>query len=61
MSPALMSSNGIGGVGMAGIAVIVVTNLILLPVIMSYFGISRSGITHINNKNEVHPVLWEIF
>ncbi|NRB40710.1 MAG: RND family transporter [Pseudomonadales bacterium] len=42
-----------------GITVIVFTNLVLLPIIMSYFGITKSGIAHVNNKSEVHPVLWE--
>ncbi|CAA0090757.1 Uncharacterised protein [BD1-7 clade bacterium] len=42
-----------------GIAVIVLTNLILLPILMSYFGITKSGLRHVNNKNEQHPWLWE--
>ncbi len=42
-----------------GIAVIILTNLVLLPIIMSYFGITKAGIKHVNNKNEKHPVLWE--
>ncbi len=42
-----------------GIAVIVFTNLVLLPIIMSYAGITKGGIRHVNNKAEVHPVLWE--
>lgn len=42
-----------------GVAVIVLTNLVLLPIIMSYFGITQSGITHVNNKAEKHPWLLE--
>lgn len=42
-----------------GVAVIILTNLVLLPVLMSYFGMTRSGIDHVNSKNKQHPVLWE--
>lgn len=42
-----------------GVAVIVLTNLVLLPIIMSYFGITKSGVNHVNNKNDKHPVILE--
>lgn len=42
-----------------GIAVIVLTNLVLLPIIMSYIGISKSGIDHVNDKANKHPVILE--
>lgn len=43
-----------------GIAVIILTNLVLLPIIMSYFGITKSGIRHVNNKSEHRPMVWEL-
>ncbi len=42
-----------------GIAVIVLTNLVLLPIIMSYFGLTKAGIAHVNEKNQKHPVFLE--
>ena len=42
-----------------GIAVIVLTNLVLLPIIMSYVGMTKAGIEHVNEKNKAHPVLLE--
>jgi hypothetical protein len=42
-----------------GIAVVVLTNLVLLPILMSYFGITKRGIAHVNNKSEKHPWLLE--
>ena len=40
-----------------GIAVIVLTNLVLLPILMSYFGMSKSGIAHVNQKSQQDPVI----
>ncbi|MEY8204304.1 MAG: MMPL family transporter [Bermanella sp.] len=41
-----------------GVAVIIVTNLLLLPLLMSYVGISKSGVSHAQ-KNEKHePAHW---
>jgi len=41
-----------------GVAVIIVTNLLLLPLLMSYVGISKSGVKHAQ-KNENHdPAMW---
>jgi len=42
-----------------GIAVIVLTNLVLLPIIMSYFGMTKSGVAHVNEKSQKHPVILE--
>ena len=42
-----------------GIAVIVLTNLVLLPILMSYFGMTKSGIAHVNEKSQKHPVILE--
>ncbi|EAT11823.1 RND family transporter [Bermanella marisrubri] len=43
-----------------GVAVIIVTNLILLPLLMSYVGISRSGVNHAEKVEKSEPVLWKI-
>lgn len=42
-----------------GVGVIVLTNLVLLPVVMSYFGITKSGIDHVTSKSMQHPVILE--
>lgn len=42
-----------------GVAVIIVTNLVLLPVIMSYLGISRSGTRHIQSKEGNPDHVWK--
>lgn len=42
-----------------GVAVIIVTNLILLPLLMSYVGISRSGVAHVEKISKSDPVLWK--
>lgn len=42
-----------------GIAVIVLTNLVLLPVIMSYLGITKKGKAHVASKSNQTPVLWQ--
>lgn len=42
-----------------GVAVIIVTNLVLLPVLMSYLGITKSGISHIQSKEEGPAHLWQ--
>ncbi len=43
-----------------GVAVIILTNLVLLPVLMSYFGLSRRAIERARRKREEQrqPVLW---
>ena len=41
-----------------GIGIIVLTNLVLLPILMSYFGVSKSGIKHVvESNNKKHPIL----
>lgn len=42
-----------------GVAVIIVTNLLLLPLLMSYVGISRSGVTHAQKVEQSEPKLWK--
>ncbi|KZZ63142.1 RND family transporter [Oleiphilus sp. HI0128] len=37
-----------------GIASIIITNMVLLPIIMSYFGVTKRGIAHVR-KVEKHP------
>lgn len=43
-----------------GVAVIIITNLILLPLLMSYVGISRSGVNHAEKVEKSEPVLWKV-
>lgn len=43
-----------------GVAVIILTNLVLLPVILSYVGISKSGIRHTQNKKKADPKFWKL-
>ena len=43
-----------------GVAVIIVTNLILLPLLMSYAGISRSGVNHAKKVEASEPKLWKL-
>ena len=43
-----------------GVAMIIVTNLILLPIIMSYIGISNSGIRHAEKTEKSEPKLWKV-
>ncbi len=42
-----------------GVAVIIITNLILLPLLMSYVGISQSGINHAEKVELAEPKLWK--
>lgn len=42
-----------------GVLVIILTNLVLLPILMSYFGVTKSGMAHINSNSDKHPVIWE--
>ncbi len=43
-----------------GVAVIIVTNLVLHPIIMSYIGISKSGISHVQNHGEKADRKWKM-
>ncbi len=42
-----------------GVAMIIVTNLVLLPIAMSWLGISRSGIEHAERSEQADPVHWK--
>jgi predicted RND superfamily exporter protein len=41
-----------------GIAVIIFTKLILLTILMSYFGVTKSGIRHFQKKSQTEPRIW---
>ena len=43
-----------------GVAVIIVTNLLLLPLLMSYVGISKSGIKHAEKSETSEFFLWKL-
>ena len=42
-----------------GVAMIIITNLVLMPLVMSYVGISQSGIDHAANSEKAEPKLWK--
>jgi len=42
-----------------GVLVIILTNLVLLPILMSFFGVTKSGMAHINSNSDKKPVVWE--
>jgi predicted RND superfamily exporter protein len=42
-----------------GVAMIIITNLVLMPLVMSYVGISKSGIEHAANNEKAEPKLWK--
>lgn len=41
-----------------GVAMIIVTNLVLLPIIMSYIGISQSGVEHARKAEQSKATVW---
>ncbi|WP_416394924.1 efflux RND transporter permease subunit [Allohahella sp. A8] len=41
-----------------GVAVVIVTNLVLHPVLLSYVGISKSGVRYVQNHDERHDRKW---
>ncbi len=43
-----------------GVAVIIITNLVLHPLIVSYTGISKSGVAHVQNHNEKVDRKWRM-
>jgi predicted RND superfamily exporter protein len=43
-----------------GVAMIIVTNLVLMPLVMSYVGISQSGINHAAKNEKAEPKLWKM-
>ena len=42
-----------------GVAMIIITNLVLLPIVMSYIGISQSGVAHAKKTEAAEPKLWK--
>ncbi|WP_430461999.1 efflux RND transporter permease subunit [Thalassolituus sp. LLYu03] len=42
-----------------GVAMIIITNLVLLPIVMSYIGISKSGVRHAQKAEASEPKLWK--
>ena len=42
-----------------GVAMIIVTNLVLVPLVMSYVGISASGVRHAEKNEAAEPRLWK--
>lgn len=42
-----------------GVAVIIFTKLILFTIIMSYLGITQSGISHFIKKSKKEPIFWQ--
>jgi len=42
-----------------GVAMIIITNLVLLPIVMSYIGISQSGVNHAKKAEAAEPKLWK--
>ena len=46
-------------VASVGVAVVIFTNLVLLPIIMSYVGISQSSVEHAQSKLTDKSVLWD--
>ncbi|MCP5160181.1 MAG: RND family transporter [Hahellaceae bacterium] len=43
-----------------GVAVIIITNLVLHPLIVSYVGITKSGVAHVQNHNDKTDRKWRI-
>ncbi|MFZ1295045.1 MAG: MMPL family transporter, partial [Pseudomonadales bacterium] len=50
----------LGVAASVGVAVILLTNLVLLPVLMSYLGICLRGRQHIEKRQQADPVLWRL-
>ncbi len=43
-----------------GVAIVIVTNLVLHPVIMSYIGITKGGVRHVQNHGEKQDRKWRL-
>ncbi|SDX19347.1 efflux RND transporter permease subunit [Marinobacter mobilis] len=43
-----------------GVAIVIVTNLVLHPLIMSYIGITKGGIRHVQNHGEKQDRKWRV-
>ena len=50
----------LGVAASVGVAVIVLSNLVLLPVLMSYLGICLRGRQHIEKRKKSDPALWRL-
>ena len=42
-----------------GVALVIITNLVLLPIVMSYVGVTRSCIEHAQSKIDAKSLLWD--
>jgi predicted RND superfamily exporter protein len=43
-----------------GVAIVIVTNLVLHPLIMSYIGITKGGVRHVQNQGEKQDRKWRV-
>lgn len=43
-----------------GVAIVIITNLVLHPLIMSYIGITKGGVNHVQNHGEKQDRKWRI-
>lgn len=48
-------------VASSGLMIIVLTKIILMPIILSYIGITQSGATHMQKKMQEDSALWNFF
>jgi predicted RND superfamily exporter protein len=46
-------------VASVGVALVIITNMLLLPVLMSYIGVTQSGIDHAQTKQSTKSPLWQ--
>ena len=46
-------------VASVGVALVIITNLLLLPILMSYIGVTQSGIAHAQTKQSAKSPLWQ--
>jgi len=47
-------------VASVGVALVIFTNLVLLPILMSYVGVSKACIKHAKAKREAKSILWDL-
>src|SRR5690606_23961083 len=43
-----------------GVAIVIITNLVLHPLIMSYIGITAGGVRHVQNRGEKQDRKWRL-
>jgi predicted RND superfamily exporter protein len=43
-----------------GVAIVIITNLVLHPLIMSYIGITKGGVRHVQNQGEKQDRKWRV-